>query len=201
MPTIEQVSKRLISDQKWFIKWMIGGALSIVPIVNFFAYGYLYRLFRDGRNGKELELAEWGDWKELFIDGAKFFVIALVFAGIPLAIFWGLSMRVPDRAVFMQLPLIPVSFLAGPLTCAALYLYMVGGDFKNCLNFNALVNMLKLTFLSYLGPTLAFLGLLMIGWVLFPFVFFLGGMVYFYLMGGIFGRLEKGVMKSTKSNG
>ena len=180
---------------------MIGGALSIVPVVNFFACGYLYRLFRDGKEGKGFELAEWGDWKELFIDGAKFVVIALVFAGVPIALLFGLSLVLPDREIFMQLPLIPVSFLVCPLTCAALYLYLVSGDFKNCLNFNALVEMLKRSFLNYLGPTLAFLGLLMVGWAVFPFAFFLGGMVYFYLMGQVFSRLEKVVMKSAKSHG
>jgi len=201
MPTIEQVSKRLISDQKWFVKWMIGGVLSLVPIVNFFAFGYLYRLFCDGRGGKDFELAEWRDWKELFIDGAKFAVIALVFTGLPLGVLFLISYSFPEGAFIMQLPLIPVIFLVGPLSCAALYLYLVSDDFKNCLNFNALAEILKRSFFDYLVPTLAFLGLLLMCWVVFPFAFFLGGLIYFYLMGQIFGRLEKGVMESAKKNG
>ena len=180
---------------------MIGGALSIVPVVNFFACGYLYRLFRDGKERKDFELAEWDDWKALFIDGAKFVVISLVFAGLPMLVLLGLSLLLPERSIIMQLPLIPVSFLVCPLTCAALYLYLASGDFKSCLNFNALAEMLKRSFLGYFGPTLAFLGLLMVCWAVFPFAFFLGGMVYFYLMGQVFSRLEKVVMESAKSHG
>ena len=79
MQTIEQVSKRLSSDPSWFNKCMLGVVFSIIPIAHFVAFGYLYRLFAEGKAQREISLPDWGDWKGMFVDGLKLFLIFFLF--------------------------------------------------------------------------------------------------------------------------
>ena len=186
MPTIEQVSKRLRSDPNWFTKCMLGVLLSFIPIIHFFACGYLYRLFRDGKAQKAFVLPEWEDWKGLFIDGLKFFFILLIFAGVPVGAMAALMSALPWDSYLAKIPIAPALFIAGPLASAALYLYLLNGDFRSCFNLQALTGLLKRTANDFWVPTLAFLGL----GLLLPFAFFFGAVVYFYLMGYLFKNLE-----------
>lgn len=188
MPTIEQVSKRLRSDRNWFTKCLLGVLFGFIPILHFFACGYLYRMFRAGKSQKPFALPEWEDWKGLFIDGLKFFLIALIFAGIPIALtsFAMFAMGWSTGSYFANIPMAPALFIAGPLSCSALYLYMLDEDFSNCFNIQALTGLLKRTAEDFWMPTLALLGLSL----LLPIAFFFGAVIYFYLMGYVFKNFE-----------
>ena len=192
MPTIEQVTKRLLADREWFTKCMIGGFLTIVPIANLLAFGYLYRLFKRGKLEKEFRLPDWNwsDWKGLGLDGLRFLVIGLIFVVAPMALFIGLANLLPFESFLAWVPFIPIAFFSGPLLGAGLYLYMVKEDFRDCFNLEALGLMLKGAALSYLVPTLAYIGFLGVCWVIPPIAFFFGGVLYFYLMGLAFRALE-----------
>lgn len=189
MPTIEQVSKRVFSDREWLKKCAIGGAISIVPLVNILAMGYLYQLFVQGRRGRDIALPEWSDLKGLALDGLRFLLIGLIFAGLPIGLVTALSYVAFDGLI-AQIPLIPVVFLAGPVMSAALYLYTVKGDIADSFNFEALGIMLQRAAISYVVPTLAFLGLCLLCWPIIPVAFFFGGVFYFYLMGFAYRDLE-----------
>lgn len=189
MPTIEQVSKRVFSDNNWLKKCALGGVLSLIPIVNILALGYLYQIFLQGRSEKGITLSEWDDIKTLFIDGLRFLVVGLIFAGLPLAVVTMCSQFAFDGMI-AKIPVIPVLFLAGPVMSAALYLYSVKEDIGDCFNVEALRVMLTKTFVHYTVPTLAYLGLCLLGLVVLPFPFFFGGVFYFYLMGCAFRDLE-----------
>ncbi|MBD5779239.1 DUF4013 domain-containing protein [Pelagicoccus sp. NFK12] len=192
MPTIEQVSKRVFSDNNWLKKCALGGVLSLIPIVNIVALGYLYQIFQQGRSEKGISLPEWEDFKGLFLDGLRFLVIGLIFAVLPIAVVT-LCAEFAFDGMIASIPLIPVLFMAGPLMSAALYLYSVKQDISDCFNAEALSIMLKKGAISYTVPTLAYLGLCMLGLVLLPFPFFFGGVFYFYLMACAFKDLEKRV--------
>ncbi len=73
-------------DKEWGVKMIIGIALSILPIVNFFCSGYAYRIFKAGLNNRPLELPEWDDWGALFAQGFMIFLIRLVYFVIPLVL-------------------------------------------------------------------------------------------------------------------
>ena len=193
MPTIEQVSKRLRSDRNWFTKCLMGVLFCCIPILHFFACGYLYRMFRAGKAQKAFALPEWGDWKGLFIDGLKFFLIAFIFGLIPIALmtFAKLAIGWSTGSYFAHIPVAPAFFIAGPLTCSALYLYMLDEDFSNCFNIQALTGLLKRTVEEFWVPTLALLGLSL----LLPFAFFFGAVIYFYSMGYVFKNFEQSTDK------
>ncbi|EDY84002.1 hypothetical protein VDG1235_3629 [Verrucomicrobiia bacterium DG1235] len=194
MPTIEQVSKRVFSDNNWLKKCAIGGVLSIVPIVNIVALGYLYQLFIQGRSGKGISLPEWDDLKTLFLDGLRFLVIGLIFAGLPIALLT-LFAEFAFDGNFARIPLVAMLFFAGPLMSAGLYLYSVKQDVADSFNMDALGIMLRKAAVHYTAPTLAYLGVCLLvvsplGLVLIPFPFFFGGVFYFYLMGCVYRDLE-----------
>lgn len=189
MPTIEQVSKRVFSDRNWLKKCAIGAVLSIVPIVNILVLGYLYQLFQAGKQGKDIALPEWDDIKNLLLDGLRFLVVGLIFAGLPIGLVMACAMIAFD-GMLARIALMPVVFMAGPLTTAALYLYSVRQDIADCFNFEALGLLLKGAAVHYTVPTLAYIGICMLGWPLVPLAFF-GGIFYFYLMACAYRQLEK----------
>ena len=86
-----------------------------------------------------------------------------------------------------KIPLAPAYFFAGPLTGAALYLFGLRGDFADCFNVQALIGLLKKGAQGYWVATMAFLGLAL----MLPFAYFVGGVVYFYVLGSVFKDLEK----------
>lgn len=194
MPTVEQVSKQVFSDANWLKKCAIGGVVSLIPIVNIVALGFLYQIFLQGRSEKRIALPDWSDLKALFLDGLRFLVIGIIFAGLPLVAATLLAEFTVESEI-ARLPLVPVLFLVGPLTSAALYLYSVKNDIADSLNVEALNVMLRKAAIRYAVPTFAYLGLCLLivaplGLLLIPFPFFFGGVFYFYLMGAVFRDLE-----------
>ncbi|MBN1882690.1 MAG: DUF4013 domain-containing protein [Deltaproteobacteria bacterium] len=71
-------------DEQWPRKLLIGFALFLVPIVNFFVVGYAYRIFKTALRKEDLSLPEWDNWKDLFVNGFKVCVIILCYFFIPL---------------------------------------------------------------------------------------------------------------------
>ncbi len=189
MPTIEQVSKRLFSDRNWLKKLAIGMALSVFPIVNFIVLGALYRIFRAGKRNEDFALPEWDDFKGLFLDGLRLLVIGLIFTALPIGLVQACTYFI-DEPLLARLPLMPVLFLVGPLTCAALYLYMVKEDIGDCFNIDALGIMLRNAAPLYVVPTLALLGLGFLTRPLFPLIY-PGAVFYVYLMAFAFRNLER----------
>ena len=71
-------------DKEWSVKMIIGIALSLLPIVNFFCAGYAYRIFKAGLEGKPPTMPEWGEWGDIFMQGFMIFLLRLVYFLIPL---------------------------------------------------------------------------------------------------------------------
>ena len=84
MPIFEEVFNRLIKSPRFGVKFLIGGLLSFVPILNIFAFGYLYRLSRAVRKSGQPALPAWNNWSGLFLDGLRFGVVWLVFWVLPI---------------------------------------------------------------------------------------------------------------------
>jgi hypothetical protein len=76
----------VFEDKKWVEKMLIGGLISLVPIIGaFWVMGYGVKLVRNVRNGDPEPLPEWENFGDLLSDGFKLFVIYFVWA-IPLII-------------------------------------------------------------------------------------------------------------------
>lgn len=76
--------KKPISD---FKKFLIGVALSILPIVNFLAAGFAMECSGLGKNKPSDSMPEWGEWGDLFVKGLLAAVVGIIY-GIPAGIFF-----------------------------------------------------------------------------------------------------------------
>ncbi len=178
MPTLELVCKRLFADSSWFLKSIIGALLLVVPIAQFFAFGYLYGLIDRARRGDSIILPEWEDWKRLFFDGIPAFVIFLVLGALPIGIAllltWPLRLIAEGYGVFTYLPLVPAILIAGPAVVAGIYQYQKREEYADAFRFLVLGKMLRAARGRFVLPTLAFIGLMAAGYPLMTFTVFVG---------------------------
>ncbi len=70
----------VFDDEDWIKKILIGGIITLIPIVNFIAIGYGLRVLRNVSRGDAKPLPEWDDWGGDFVRGALIFVAGLVYA-------------------------------------------------------------------------------------------------------------------------
>jgi len=162
------------------VKVLIGGLLSFLPIINLFAWGYLYRYAAQLRTQDNGTLPEWKDAAGLFIDGLKFFVIGLLWWTLPVFLVWlgalllsfiTLGLLSPFAFLFVTLAML----LFTPLTVSALILFQrKGGQWACLLDWRAVVRPVQRTAADLLLPVLAFAGLLAVGSPLYGFAIFIG---------------------------
>lgn len=70
----------MFQDRDWLKKILIGGVITLIPIVNFAALGYMVQVVRNVRDGQELPLPEWDQFGEYFVGGLYLFLVYLVYA-------------------------------------------------------------------------------------------------------------------------
>jgi hypothetical protein len=135
---------------------------------------------------------DWEDWRGLFATGFVFFVLALVFFVLPVTIGWILSLPFgPALGPFSRLPMIPGLLLGPPLTAAAVYRYQRRDELREALRIPALWRMIESTRMRLVVPTLALIGLVVVGVPLLPFVVFTGSAVVFSFYSSVFHHIEE----------
>jgi len=178
MPSLEQVCKRLFSHPAWFVKAVVGALLLIVPVVHFFAFGYLYSMIDKARRGDEIAFPEWGDWRRLFVNGVAAFVIFLILGVAPVLIAWLLTYPLRllpvNYGAFVYLPMMPVLMLAGPLSAAGIYQHQKRGEYRDAFRLPVLIAMLRSSKGYFWVPTLALIGFMVVGCPLMTFTVFTG---------------------------
>jgi len=191
MITLEQVSRRIFNDPSWFVKSIVGTFLLIVPIAHFFAFGYLYRQMLAVRHGDVSGLPEWEDWRGLFVDGLRAFLIVLVLGVLPIFVGWVVSLPiVPFLGALGYLPMVPGFLFAAPLSAAGIYRYQRREEFAEAFDFSVLLRMVARTRSQLIVPTLAYLGLLFVLSPLFPYALFTGALLVFSFYALIFRQSE-----------
>jgi len=82
----------VFEDKKWIEKVLIGGLVSLVPILGpLLIMGYGITVVRNVRNHKPDPLPAWDDWGEKIIDGLKLLVIYFVWS-LPLVVLYFLML-------------------------------------------------------------------------------------------------------------
>ena len=164
MPIFEEVANRLIKLPGLGVNFLIGGLLSFVPIVNIFAFGYLYRLSRAVRKSGQPALPAWNDWSGLFLDGLRFAVIWLVFWFLPILLASLIAWLMP----FIYLgALTGIFFLTSVLLStllfsSALYRYNMRRNFKDLLDLMLIYRMTRMELPRLIVPSFVFLGFLVL---------------------------------------
>ena len=192
-PIFEEFFIRLISQPNIGGKLLIGGLLSFIPIVNFLAFGYLYRVALQLRQRGELDLPEWNDWAGLFSDGLKFAAVWALYCLLPMLCALGISSVFAQFgvAVLPNLLLSVVFVVSSFLFCAALYRLQMRADFKDVLDLVLIIRMNTLDLLGLILPALVFLGIFALGWPLYGFTFFAGFLLLVTYTGIRYRMLEQ----------
>ena len=179
MPIFEEVANRLIKLPGLGVNFLIGGLLSFVPIVNVFAFGYLYRLSRAVRKSGQPALPAWNDWPGLFLDGLRFAVIWLVFWFLPILLASLIAWLMP----FIYLgALTGIFFLTSVLLStllfsSALYRYNMRRNFKDLLDFMLIFRMTRMELPRLIVPGFVFLGFLVLLQPFYGFAIFGGFLI------------------------
>jgi len=77
-------------DEDWLKKILIGGVVTLVPILNFVGIGYALRATKNAAEGRDLPLPEWDDWGGDFVRGLLVFLAGVIYA-LPAVIVMGLG--------------------------------------------------------------------------------------------------------------
>jgi hypothetical protein len=67
-------------DKNWIVKAIIGAIVSVIPIVNFIAYGFGLRAIKQIVSGNEDSLPEWDNWGEDFVKGLTAWLGGLLYS-------------------------------------------------------------------------------------------------------------------------
>ena len=184
MPSFDGVIRRLFGQPGWTSKALLGGALCFVPVINFFAFGYLVEYAFRVRATRDLELPEWDEfgWRDLFLRGLFFSALFLATFGLPLLAGWLVSSLL-DLLTFGLLgylvyaPLGVMRFVAPALFLSSLHLYVKDGLFADAWHLRDLLQLAVGSIRQMIIPSLAFWGLMALAWPVYGFAFFLGAWV------------------------
>lgn len=150
MSNFETTLTRLIQNPRFFLTFLAGSLMCFVPVLHFFAFGYLYRMTKIMRVNGTLELPEWEDPSRLFIDGIRLTIVLLVYGYLPLTL--GLIII---RLLISDLSYTSVNVFFGfwnlavlSLSCSAFYRYQRSQDFYELLNFTLIFRMALVFFKS-----------------------------------------------------
>jgi hypothetical protein len=177
-PIFEEVFNRLLKLPGFWGKILIGGLLSFVPIVNLFAFGYLYRLSRAVRKSGEPVMPAWQDWPGLFQDGLRFAVVWLGYWLLPTLLASGITwlMTRIGLSALTNVFLLTVVLLSTVLFSSALYRYNMRKDFKDLLDLALIFRMTWMELPRLVLPACVFLGIVVLLLPFYGFAFF-GGFV------------------------
>lgn len=174
MSNFETLLTRLIQNPRFFLTFIAGSLLCFVPVLHFFAFGYLYRMAKMLRVNGTLELPEWEDPSRLLIDGIRLTIVLLVYGFLPVTL--GLiiiRLLIPDLAytsVNIFLGLWKIAVLS--LLCSAFYRYQRSQNFYELLNFTLIFRMAVMFFKSNFFVLLLCYGLAMLLTPLYGFSIF-----------------------------
>ena len=159
----------VFDDPRWVQKVLIGGLFIIASmfiIGAFFIYGYLARLARNVIKGMEHPLPEWDDLGEYFGEGAKLFVVALIYVipviaiacaiFIPLALAGGASDNETVRSMAgMSVTcawclVFPIGLALALWLPAALLMVVVTGDLKAAFEFGHIARFIRANVANYI---------------------------------------------------
>ena len=175
-PIFEEVFAQLIHQPHLGRKLLIGSALSFIPIVNLFAFGYLYRFAAQLRRTGQLSLPEWTDWADLFTDGLKFAVVWLGYWLLPLIVgmFIATGFCALGLGALAYIFMASVFLAASVLFCAALYRLQMRSNYRDLLDVMLIARMSYMQAVEFILPVLVFAGICAFALPLYGFAFFVG---------------------------
>ena len=202
-----------LEDKDWAVKILIGGVLLLIPIVDFFVFGYIFRVLQKAAQDGIYEFPAWDYWGSLFSQGFFVFLMGLVYFLAP-GILYGIggallggSFLMASRIAYGFAPLAGLGILFMALGCIigflialiapmALTLYAATGEFGQIFNFGDIFSRIGSNLGNYILAILVYLGLMIVlgivrkipilGFIIDIFAGFYVMLVISYLFGTVF---------------
>jgi hypothetical protein len=113
----------VFEDKEWVTKLLIGGLLSLIPIVNLVVAGYMIKVLKNVADGSEQPLPTWDNFGDYFVQGLKVTAGAFVWA-IPMI---AISIVTTVISAISGGDVNSSQQVSGPLTCCMWGLSCVSG--------------------------------------------------------------------------
>lgn len=81
MINFEDICREVFRGKYWKQRLSIGCLLSLMPILNIFALGYLYQYGLQIRKTNNYLLSPWCNWNGLFVDGLRMIIVLMIYIG------------------------------------------------------------------------------------------------------------------------
>lgn len=158
---------------------LVGGLLSFIPVLNFFAFGYLYRWSRQVRQDAQLEFQDWNDLGVLFVDGIRFTLVWLLYWLVPVLAAWGIYQLIAlvGLGAVAYLFFTLVLLLAPVLMSAALARLQYRDEIRDLLQVGQILRLARIFPLQMLLPAMVAFALFWFCPPLYGFALFAGFLV------------------------
>lgn len=70
----------VFEDEGWLSKVLVGGVITLIPVVNLAAGGYAVRTLQNVVEGRERPLPAWDDFGDFFVKGLMLFIGTLIYS-------------------------------------------------------------------------------------------------------------------------
>jgi len=192
---IENAFKFVFKDKGWVVKVLVGGVISIIPVLNFIVFGYALKVLKDAKEGNPAVLPEWGDWAALFKSGFIVFIIGLAYGLIIFALWFVTTLinLIPIIGClgFLLFPaVIILLLLLAPAINISLCRYLDKGTFQDALKLKEVFEEFKSKISDYLIVALISAGISFFASMAFcfaPFIYFWLWIVITRMFGEIYG--------------
>lgn len=185
MVSLESLARSILQDRHIALKWVVGGILLSIPVVNLLVLGYWLLYARRLLEGEGPQLPEAPRWDHLVVEGLRMAGLFLAAAVLPVVVITLICLPLSLLAAilpfsFLAQPIIwlPVSLATGVaplLWLAATYGFIrADGDWRVLLEPLALWRLIQPAIPHLVVPVLAFWGLAVLSGPIFGFGIFLG---------------------------
>jgi len=191
------------------LKLLLGSVLAVIPVVNFFAEGYRYRLLKDSI-AEKMEMPAWDDWKTLFVKGLLLYLLKILYILVPVvltAVFFLLTVTrlaaggfgLLETGLLLSLCLLLLTAFLLPMGWSH---FAATGEFASAFQFRVILQCIKSVLPQYLAVLLLVLGLWIInafialipaaGWIISMFLSFFIQVVSVLLFGILYRTAAAG---------
>jgi hypothetical protein len=147
---------RFTFNSRYVARWIYGGLIMYIPVVNFFSLGYLAKASRILMIGS-IGLPTWEDKMAVWINGVKLLFVFILYEAVPFFLFSSgfFLTTLGSLPAFFGSIVIKFSYLAlfvfSFFIPFAFSVFAERMDFREALEFEKILNGIKEVFLPYLG--------------------------------------------------
>lgn len=143
MLKFETLFLKLIQSPKFLLTFLIGSLLCFVPILHFFAFGYLFLLTKKIVTNGSFEYPDWTDFSNLFIKGIELTAISILYLTLPFLLFKGIESLLDSIGLSALSNLLYglLFLIAMPIIASILYRYQTTDDLRTLFDLSDLFQM------------------------------------------------------------